>query len=70
MVMTIANLPPWCMTKFFFMSLCLLIPGKEAVKGAEFDVFFEPLLEELKELWFEGVRMRDASGFLEHHHFT
>ena len=69
-VMTIANLPPWCMTKFFFMSLCLLIPGKEAVKGSEFDVFFEPLLEELKELWFEGVRMRDASGFLGQHNFT
>lgn len=39
MVMTIANLLPWCMTKKFFLTLCLLIPSKETMRGANLTYF-------------------------------
>jgi hypothetical protein len=41
--------------------LSLLIPGPEAVTAAHFDVFLCPLLEELRELWTEGVMCNDAA---------
>ncbi|KAK1630662.1 hypothetical protein QYE76_004977 [Lolium multiflorum] len=44
------NLPPWaCMDQSNFM-LALLIPGPSS-PGKDFDVFMEPLMEELQELW-------------------
>ena len=55
------NIPPWLTTKKFFIMLALLIPGPEAVTGAHFDVFLCPLLEELRELWTEGVVCNDAA---------
>jgi hypothetical protein len=45
------NLPPWLSTKKFFLMLCLLIPGKQSVTSECFDVYMEPLVEELLELW-------------------
>jgi hypothetical protein len=45
------NLPPWLSTKKFFMMLCLLIPGKQLVTSECFDVYMEPFIEELLELW-------------------
>ncbi|WVZ49373.1 hypothetical protein U9M48_000740, partial [Paspalum notatum var. saurae] len=52
------NLPPWeCMEQSNFM-MSLLIPGKEC-PGKDFDVFLEPLIEELLELW-SGVPTLDA----------
>jgi hypothetical protein len=45
------NLPPWLSTKKFFVMLCLLIPGKQSVTSECFDVYLEPLVEELLELW-------------------
>ncbi|KAK1651836.1 hypothetical protein QYE76_069641 [Lolium multiflorum] len=48
------NLPPWaCMDQSNFM-LALLIPGPSS-PGKDFDVFMEPLMEELQELW-KGVK--------------
>jgi hypothetical protein len=41
------NLPPWLCTKKFFMLLFLLIPGKESVTLEVFDVYLEPVVEEL-----------------------
>jgi hypothetical protein len=52
------NLPPWLCTKKFFIMLALLISGKQLVKLENFDVFMEPLVEELLELW-EGVPAYD-----------
>lgn len=55
------NLPPWmCMQKpYFFLSL--LIPGPSA-PGNNIDVYLEPLVAELKELWdINGVETYDAS---------
>ena len=45
------NLPPWLTTKKFFVMLALLIPGRESVTSETFDVYLEPLVEELLELW-------------------
>ena len=63
-IATIANLPPWLMTKNFFLLLCLLIPGREQPTGEQFDIFLQPLLEELNTLWVVGVGMRDAAAFM------
>jgi hypothetical protein len=55
------NIPPWLTIKKFFIMLSLLIPGPEAVTAAHFDVYICPLLEELRELWTEGVMCNDAA---------
>ena len=46
-VMLNYNLPPWLVTKNFFMMLTLLIPGKESVTDKNVDVYVAPLIEEL-----------------------
>jgi hypothetical protein len=52
------NFPPWvCVEQSNFM-MCLLIPGKEC-PGKDFDVFLEPLIDELQDLWL-GVNTIDA----------
>ena len=52
-LVTPLNLPPWeCVNPSnFFMSLPIL--GPTSIR-TDFDVFLEPLIEELKELW-KGV---------------
>ena len=55
------NIPPWLTIKKFFIMLSLLIPGPEAITAAHFDVFLCPLVEELSELWREGVLCHDAA---------
>jgi len=53
------NLPPWaCMQESNFM-MALLIPGPKSPRK-DFDVFLEPLIEDLLELW-KGVRTYDAN---------
>ena len=54
------NLPPWKCMKEPFMMMSLLIPGPQS-PGREIDVFLRPLIEELKELWFDGVSTFDFS---------
>lgn len=55
------NLPPWkCMKDPFFM-MTLLIPGPRS-PGNDIDVYLQPLVEELKILWLEGVRTFDTSA--------
>jgi hypothetical protein len=52
------NLPPWaCMEESNFI-MALLIPGP-ANPGKDFDLFLEPLVEDLLELW-NGVPTYDA----------
>jgi hypothetical protein len=53
------NLLPWLCTKKFFIMLALLIPGKQSVIIENFDIYMEPLVEELLQLW-EGVRAYDV----------
>ena len=40
--------------------LSMLIPGEKA-PGNDIDVYLEPLIDELKELWDNGVETNDAS---------
>ena len=54
------NMPPWRCMKEMFFNLSLLIPGPQALRK-DIDVYLRPLIEELKELWHEGVRTFDVS---------
>ncbi|KAL0361114.1 UNVERIFIED_CONTAM: hypothetical protein Sradi_3795900 [Sesamum radiatum] len=58
-ILTPYNMPPWmCMIEPFFF-LTLLIPGPSP-PGNNIDVYLQPLIDELKELW-NGVETYDAS---------
>ncbi|KAL3682163.1 hypothetical protein R1sor_000185 [Riccia sorocarpa] len=46
------NIPPWLATKKGFILLALIVPGPKQTKNV--DVFLQPLVEELSQLW-EGV---------------
>ncbi|KAL3360808.1 hypothetical protein AABB24_013989 [Solanum stoloniferum] len=64
-VLVTYNLPPWdCMKDSYFM-MPLLIPGPKS-PGNDIEVYLQPMIEELKELW-DGVETYDAhtkSNFL------
>jgi hypothetical protein len=45
------NVPPWLTSKKFFIMLVLLIPRKESVTFEHFDVYLQPLIKELQQLW-------------------
>jgi hypothetical protein len=45
------NLPPWLVTKKFFLLLSLIIPGPDSVKSSNFDVYLAHVLEKLAKLW-------------------
>jgi hypothetical protein len=55
------NLPPWLVTKNFFVSLSLLLSRKESPTSKNIDVYLSPLVEELEQFW-EGVPVFDASA--------
>ncbi|KAL6141538.1 hypothetical protein ACLB2K_059826 [Fragaria x ananassa] len=58
-ILVIYNLPPnVCMSSENLM-LSLLIPGPKQ-PGNDIDVYLEPLIDDLKELWTNGVEMYDA----------
>ncbi|KAI9191247.1 hypothetical protein LWI28_005831 [Acer negundo] len=59
-VLMIYNLPLWmCMKQPNFI-MSLLIPGPSA-PGKDIDVYLKPLIDELKELWDNGLKTFDAS---------
>ena len=61
------NLPPWaCMDQSNFM-MALLIPGRSS-PGKDFDVFMQPLVEELLKLW-HGVLTYDALSHINSDYF-
>ena len=53
-------MPPWLITKRFFVLLTLIIPGKSQVPFEFFDVWIRPVIDELKILW-EGVPAYDVT---------
>ncbi|XP_030927396.1 uncharacterized protein LOC115953761 isoform X1 [Quercus lobata] len=55
------NLPPWLCMKQSSLILSLVIPGPTS-PGIAIDVYLEPLVEELRELWDVGVQAYDASS--------
>ena len=65
------NLPPWMVTKKYFVMLCLLIPTQLSLTGSNFDVFIQPLVDELQQLWSRrGVLTRDARAYMGMPHFN
>ncbi|KAM3301415.1 hypothetical protein P3S67_015917 [Capsicum chacoense] len=60
MVLIPYNLPPWlCMKQENFI-LSMLIPCPSSVRD-EIGTYFQPLLEELNELWEDVIETIDAS---------
>ena len=54
------NLPPWmCMKQPYFI-MSMLIPGPKS-PGNDIDVYLQPLVEELKDLWEVGIETYDVS---------
>jgi hypothetical protein len=65
------NLPPWLVTKKYFVMLLLLIPTKVSLTGLNVDVFIQPLIDELQQLWSRtGVLTRDARAYMGRAHFN
>ncbi|XP_057246857.1 uncharacterized protein LOC125499464 [Beta vulgaris subsp. vulgaris] len=59
-ILTPYNLPPSMCMKKPFMFLSLLVPGPKNPKG-NLDVYMQPLIEELKQLWDVGATTYDIS---------
>ncbi|XP_074362909.1 uncharacterized protein LOC141703230 [Apium graveolens] len=57
-LLSIYNLPPWLCMKRRYIMLCLLISGPTE-PGNDIDVFLQPLIEDLQELW-HGKQMYDT----------
>lgn len=59
-IVTPYNLPPeMCMTKPYMFLSCI-VPGKDNPKG-KIDVYLQPLIDDLKHLWSDGVWTFDVS---------
>ena len=52
------NIPPWLSMKNEHLMLYLIVLGRRQVKNM--DVYVQPLIDELKELW-EGIHVYDVS---------
>ncbi|XP_010666303.1 uncharacterized protein LOC104883469 [Beta vulgaris subsp. vulgaris] len=59
-ILTPYNLPPSMCMKKPFMFLSLIVPGPKNPKG-NIDVYMQPLVEELKQLWEYGASTYDIS---------
>ncbi|XP_021843900.2 uncharacterized protein [Spinacia oleracea] len=55
------NLPPWMLIKPEFLMLSLLIPGPTS-PGNDIDIYLQPLVKDLKDLWEYGLETYDASS--------
>lgn len=54
------NRSPWECMKQTSMILSMIIPGKLA-PGNNIDVYLQPLIKELNQMWYDGVRTLDSS---------
>ena len=59
-ILTSYNLPPDMCMKQELMFLTILVPGPNHPKRS-LDIFLQPLIEELKDLWFNGVNAYNIS---------
>jgi len=59
-ILTIYNLPPSICQKRRYLLLTMLISGPTQPEN-DINVFLEPLMKDMKNLWEEGVEMMDAS---------
>lgn len=60
LLMVFYNLPPYLVTKRFFVSLTIIIPGPKSPTEETIDTYLQPLVHELKKLWV-GVSVVDMS---------
>lgn len=60
-ILTPYNLPPDMCMQREFLFLSILVPGPKHPKRS-LDVFLQPLIEELKHLWYNGVESYDISS--------
>lgn len=60
-ILTPYNLPPWMCMKDEYMFLTVLVPGPKNPKD-KIDVFLQPLISELKDLWSIGVESYDIES--------
>ena len=60
LMVVLYNLPPYLVTKRFFICLTMIIPGPKSPSEDTIDVFLQPLVHELKKLWV-GVRAVDMA---------
>jgi len=58
--MVVYNFPPWVCMKPEYTMLSSLIPGPQLL-GNDIEVYLQPLIHELKDLWNFGVETYDAS---------
>ncbi|GJV46936.1 pescadillo, partial [Tanacetum coccineum] len=58
-ILTTYNTPPWMCMKETSLMLTMLIPGPKS-PAKDIDVYLQPLIKELQELW-KGVWMKDAA---------
>ena len=58
-LLVIYNLPLWMCMKRKYMMLSLLITGPRQPRN-DIDVYLEPLVDDLRRLWDEGVSVFDA----------
>jgi hypothetical protein len=63
-------LPPWLVTKRFFMLVSMIILAKESVNMSNIDVILTPLVEELKTLWMFSVQTLAFAKPKGHHSFN
>jgi hypothetical protein len=54
------NIPPWMSMKQTSLILFLIIPGPRSPR-MDIDVYLQPLIDELQELWSVGVQTFDFS---------
>lgn len=59
-IVTPYNLPPWMCMKEAYMFLSIIVPGPNNPKQ-KIDVFLQPLIAELKQLWDVGVLTYDVA---------
>ncbi|XP_021617964.1 uncharacterized protein LOC110619015 [Manihot esculenta] len=58
-ILTPYNLPPWLCMKSKYIFLTVIVPGPNNPKF-KIDIFLQPLIEELKQLWNMGVETYDV----------
>ena len=58
-ILSVYNFPPWLCMKQPSLILTLLIPGPESPSD-KIDVFLQPLIDELNDLWVNGLETYDA----------
>ena len=57
------NVPSWFTTNKHFIMLLMIIRGKESVVCETFNVYLQPMIEELHILWTHGIRIFNAGKY-------